>query len=131
MKNYEIYHQSVFEKWPIEDNSIQAIITSPPYWGLRKYNIPDIVIDDWKGQYGLESSYKDYIKHTLLWVKEAMRVLKDDGIFFLNIGDTYQTQSGVNAGKNPEKYANLSINAITSHIKQQDLPHKCKMLIPH
>ena len=44
MKNFEIYHQSVFDKWPFEDNSVQAIITSPPYWGLRKYDIPDIEI---------------------------------------------------------------------------------------
>ena len=185
MKNFEIYHQSVFDVWPLEDNSIQAIITSPPYWGLRKYDIPDIIIGGdinckhkfiehftspkggkshpdrpsnvganrimsdmdirgvgiksnfcmlcsaWKGQYGLEPSYKDYIAHTTLWAKEAWRVLKDDGVFFLNIGDSYQTQSGVNIGKNPEKYANLSITAITNHRKQQDLMHKCKMLIPH
>src|SRR3972149_6729416 len=185
MKNFEIYHQSVFDKWTIEDNSVQSIITSPPYWGLRKYDIPDIIIGGdtncehgfiehftspkggkshpdrpsnvganrimsdmdirgvgiksnfcmlcsaWKGQYGLEPSYKDYIAHTALWAKEAWRVLKDDGVFFLNIGDSYQTQSGVNIGKNPEKYANLSITAITNHRKQQDLMHKCKMLIPH
>lgn len=184
MDNIKIFHQSVFDAWPISDNSIQAIITSPPYWGLRKYNIPDVVIggekdcehefiehfkppnggknhpdrpsivganrnmsemdirgvgvksgfcikcDAWKGQYGLEPSYKYYIEHTKLWCKEVFRVLKDDGIFFLNIGDSYQTQSGVNAGKNPEKYANLSMNAITNHIKQQDLPNKCRMLIP-
>ena len=176
--DYKIFHQSVFDKWHIEDNSIQTIITSPPYWGLRKYNIPDIIIggdincehefveqdyirgndktagekqksnlgsvnrdspvknafcihcNAWKGQYGLEPSYKDYIEHTVLWCKEVFRVLKDNGIFFLNIGDSYQTQSGVNAGKNPEKYANLSMNAITNHIKQQDLPNKCRMLIP-
>ena len=130
MDNIQIYHQSVFDTWPIENNSIQSIITSPPYWGLRKYDIPDIIIGDWKGQYGLEPSYKDYVEHTLLWCKEVFRVLKDDGVFFLNIGDSYQTQSGVNAGKNPEKYANLSMNAITNHIKQQDLPNKCRMLIP-
>ena len=130
----KIYHQSVFDKWPIGDNSIQAIITSPPYWGLRKYDIPDVEIDGWKGQYGLEPSYKDYVAHTTLWVKEAWRVLRDDGIFFLNIGDSYQTQSGVNASKNLEdasKWSNLSQAAITMHIKQQDLMHKCKMLIPH
>ena len=177
--DYKIFHQSVFDTWSIEDNSIQSIITSPPYWGLRKYYIPDVVIGgdvdcshkwvedkfkqhsgrgdsqkfnkyseqedipdmelsrhfcidclSFRGQYGLEPSYKNYIEHTLLWAKEAFRVLKDDGVFFLNIGDSYQTQSGVNAGKNPEKYANLSMNAITNHIKQQDLPNKCRMLIP-
>lgn len=40
----KIYHQNVFDKWPFDDGSMQAIITSPPYWGLRKYDIPDVVI---------------------------------------------------------------------------------------
>ena len=101
-----IYHQSVFNTWPLEDKSIQAIITSPPYWGLRKYDIPDIKIGDWIGQYGLEENYLDYIEHTRLWVREAWRILKDDGIFFLNIGDGF---GGIYNSANA----------------------KCKMLIPH
>jgi len=68
---------------------VQAIITSPPYWGLRKYDIPDITIGEWQGQYGLEPSVQEYVEHTLLWAKEAYRVLKDDGLFFLNLGDKY------------------------------------------
>ena len=39
-----IYQQSVFDTWPIESESIQAIITSPPYFALRKYAIPDVII---------------------------------------------------------------------------------------
>lgn len=42
-----------------------------------------------QGQYGLEPQIELYIEHTMLWISEAMRVLKDDGIFFLNMGDTY------------------------------------------
>ena len=40
----KVFHQSAFDRWPFEDNSIQAIITSPPYYSLRKYDIPDIII---------------------------------------------------------------------------------------
>ena len=40
----EILQHNVFEPWPIEDKSVQAIITSPPYWSLRCYEISDIVI---------------------------------------------------------------------------------------
>ena len=40
----KVFHQSSFDRWPFEDNSIQAIITSPPFYSLRKYDIPDIVI---------------------------------------------------------------------------------------
>ena len=85
----KIYHQSTFDKWPLEDKSIQAIITSPPYYSLRKYDIPNVIIGDWKGQYGLEPTFQQYIEHTLLWCKEAWRVLRNDGVFFLNLGDSY------------------------------------------
>lgn len=39
-----IHKQSVFEPWPIESESVQAVITSPPYYALRKYSIPDVII---------------------------------------------------------------------------------------
>ncbi len=84
-----VFNQNTFEPWPLEDKSVQAIITSPPYWGLRKYDIPDIEIGGWRGQHGLEPDYKMFIEHTLLWASEAYRVLKDDGILFINLGDTY------------------------------------------
>ena len=145
-RDKEIYHQSVFEKWPLEAKSVQSIITSPPYWGIRKYDIPDVILGgrpgcqhefsetvlkkgngdgrgnrrdreagikagsclsgfcscgSWKGQYGLETTYKLYIEHTLLWAKEVWRVLKDNGVFFLNLGDSYNSRD------------------------------KCKLLIPH
>ncbi len=126
-----IHHQSVFDTWPIEDNSIQAIITSPPYWGLRKYDIPDIDIGVWKGQYGLEPSYLDYVEDTRLWMKEAFRVLKEDGILFLNIGDTYGTVSGsMGSGKYTDP--KLSKEANEAQPKKNDINmHKCKLLIPH
>lgn len=138
----KIFNQSVFEKWPIEDNSVQSIITSPPYWGLRKYDIPDIEINGWKGQYGLEKSYKSYIDHTRLWAKEAWRVLKDDGIFFLNIGDSYsshkdckQVAQSVSIGKPSEEAYILSKGDSPSRdsrqLKFDGMKNKCKMLIPH
>ena len=40
----KIYKQNVFERWPIETESCQLIATSPPYFNLRKYHIPDIII---------------------------------------------------------------------------------------
>lgn len=78
-----IYQQSVFEPWPIESESVQAVITSPPYYALRKYNIPNIKIGAWQGQYGLEPTPQMYVEHTLLWAKEAWRVLRNDGIIAL------------------------------------------------
>lgn len=130
-----IHQQSVFERWPLEDKSVQAVITSPPYYALRKYDIPDIKIGDWTGQYGLEETYQLYIEHTLLWCKEAWRVLKDDGVFFLNVGDSYsgscsngykQSVSNINRSTGVEGNANLR-----KEIGRVDmLPSKCLLDIP-
>ena len=123
-----IYKQSVFEPWPIERESVQAVITSPPYFALRKYDIPDVIIGDWKGQYGLEPQPSDYISHTLLWAKEAWRVLRNDGVFFLNIADSYAGSGGAGGDYNSggiregqPKYKQSKIN----------YPSKCQLLIPH
>jgi site-specific DNA-methyltransferase (adenine-specific) len=65
----------------LPDNSVQCIVTSPPYWGLRDYDIED--------QIGLESTLPQFINALRSIFKEARRVLKDDGILWLNIGDGY------------------------------------------
>ena len=128
----EIFTQSTFDRWPLEDKSVQAIITSPPYFGLRKYEIPDVTIGNWKGQYGLEPTIQLYIEHTLLWCKEAWRVLKDDGVFFLNIGDSYGGSWGDYAGHS--RGGNRWIRK--GGIKKEkpptaDATKKCKLLVPH
>jgi len=67
----------------LPDKSINCIVTSPPYFGLRDYNVA--------GQIGLESTIDKYIKSLLLVFNECYRVLKDDGTLWLNIGDSYST----------------------------------------
>lgn len=132
----KVFTQSTFNRWPFENKSIQAIITSPPYYSLRKYDIPDIQIGEWKGQYGLEPTYQLYIEHTLLWCREAKRVLRDDGVMFLNLGDSY-SGSG-KAGNNPEYQAKHTEFGKPSNHKQRfgmpttntGLPPKCLLDIP-
>ncbi len=65
----------------LPDGSVQSSISSPPYWGLRDYNI--------EGQIGAEPSVDDYIKELVLVFREVRRVLADDGTLWLNIGDSY------------------------------------------
>jgi site-specific DNA-methyltransferase (cytosine-N4-specific) len=72
----------------LPDCSVQAAITSPPYWGLRDYSIPD--------QLGLEGTLAQYINALRSIFTEVRRVLKDDGIFWLNIG--MGTQVAIAAG---------------------------------
>lgn len=152
-----IYHQSAFDRWPVEDGTIQAIITSPPYWSLRRYRIADVIIGGDKdcnhswgktedsakcvkcgaflGQYGLEPDSNDYIKHTLLWTQEAWRVLKDDGLLFLNLADVYKSSgSGTrHFGYKDPKYAdgrNIDFFEPSSY-PQGNFQPKSQMLIPH
>jgi len=65
----------------IPDESISCIITSPPYWKQRDYGK--------KNQIGQESTPEEYVQKMVEIGKELRRVLKKDGTFFLNIGDTY------------------------------------------
>jgi DNA modification methylase len=68
----------------LPDSSISCVMTSPPYWGKREYD---------NGGIGLESDYPDYIQQLANICLEIKRVLKSDGSFWLNIGDTYQNKS--------------------------------------
>ncbi|MEQ1890629.1 MAG: site-specific DNA-methyltransferase [Alphaproteobacteria bacterium] len=77
----------------LPDQSIQCLITSPPYWGLRDYNIPD--------QIGLEDTMPQFINRLVGVFAEAKRVLADDGIFWVNIGDGYT--SGNRGWRAPDK----------------------------
>jgi DNA modification methylase len=100
MVEMRILQHNSLTPWPLEDGSVQAVVTSPPYFMQRLYTVPDIEINGWFGQYGNEESLKRYLYHTELWLKEAYRVLKPDGSVFVVIGDK-RAGSGVGTEKNP------------------------------
>ncbi len=77
----------------LPDSCVQCIITSPPYWGLRDYGI--------HGQIGLEPTLAGYIHKLTSIFAELRRVLKPDGILWLNIGDGYT--SGNRGWRAPDK----------------------------
>lgn len=62
-------------------NKFRCCVTSPPYWGLRDYEI--------EGQVGAEITIDEYINDLVAIFREVRRVLTDDGTLWLNIGDTY------------------------------------------
>ncbi len=61
--------------------TFQCCVTSPPYWSLRDYGID--------GQIGLEASLAAYIRDLVGVFEQVRRVLRDDGVLWLNIGDSY------------------------------------------
>jgi DNA modification methylase len=56
-------------------------VTSPPYFGLRDYGIPE--------QVGLEATPEAYVAELVAIFREVHRVLRDDGTLWLNLGDSY------------------------------------------
>lgn len=171
----------------LPDESINMCVTSPPYYGLRNYNIEPIIyggdkdcehefnlVDKkdpmdrnghgdhdadglhwnkidyktykvgyctkcqaWLGNLGLEPHPQDYISHIVEIVSECMRVLKKEGVMFLNIGDSYGShKSGKDAEKNRgnnEQRLNSLIqrNSPTKGLKDNWFREKQKLLIPH
>jgi len=69
----------------LPDASVQCVITSPPYYGLRDYGNED--------QIGLEKTPEEYIAKMVEVFREVKRVLRDDGTVWLNIGDSYWSDS--------------------------------------
>lgn len=67
----------------LPDVSIDFAMTSPPYWGKREYD---------NGGIGLEKNFSDYIDHLVEIFSELKRVLKNEGSFWLNIGDSYHNK---------------------------------------
>jgi DNA modification methylase len=66
---------------PLADESVDCIVTSPPYWGLRDYKVP--------GQIGLERTPEEYVAQIVACFRECWRVLKPMGTAWLNLGDSY------------------------------------------
>lgn len=86
----------------LPSNSVQCVVTSPPYWGLRDYGI--------QGQIGLEDTLPQFLNRLVTIFNEVKRVLKEDGTLWLNIGDGYTSGNrGYRATdkKNPARAMNV------------------------
>lgn len=99
---------------PLEDESVDCIVTSPPYLALRDYGIPPsswpevayvplsgaapIVVAAEESCLGLESTIEAYVGHMVLVARELRRVLKKTGTMWLNLGDTYASAASWGQG---------------------------------
>ncbi|MGD8228056.1 MAG: site-specific DNA-methyltransferase, partial [Desulfobacteraceae bacterium] len=145
----QIYAENALDLLPqLPAESVQCVVTSPPYWGLRKYageqemiwgdnhcehewaKIPDKyarwakelatdckqeteggtlavvpqgntcqLCNAWRGAYGLEPTPEMYVEHTVEFLRAIRRVLRKDGVVFLNIGDSYATHASKRSGQ--------------------------------
>ena len=65
----------------LEAKSVQCVVTSPPYYKLRDYDVEE--------QIGQEDTVEEYVKNLVDVFREVKRILKDDGTLWLNLGDSY------------------------------------------
>ena len=121
METNIVYNEPCLETCKrLPNESVDCVITSPPYWQLRDYGYPE--------QWGLEPTFNEYLEHLWTLMDEIHRILKPNGTVWINLGDTYSsnrwsdTESGT--GKSG-KYADIITN------KQISEPNKCLLLIPH
>jgi len=77
----------------MEAETVDCVVTSPPYFGLRDYQVD--------GQIGLEETLEEYLNKLLAVTAELKRVLKKSGICFWNHGDCYGG-SGKGYGSRPD-----------------------------
>ncbi|MDR9781618.1 DNA-methyltransferase [Rhizobium redzepovicii] len=74
-------------------NSVDCVVTSPPYWGLRDYGVT--------GQIGLEPTLGKHLEVMVAVFREVWRILKPQGTLWLNYGDCYASTPN---GKSAEAY---------------------------
>jgi DNA modification methylase len=114
-------------KWlkKLASGSVHCIVTSPPYYGLRDYGV--------NGQIGLEKTPQAYIRKLVLLFRECRRVLRDDGVMWVNIGDSYasgprnRTPEQANANSTlpgslkSQEQSLKQINKVAGELKPKDL----------
>jgi site-specific DNA-methyltransferase (adenine-specific) len=113
----------VLKRLPSE--SIDCVVTSPPYWSLRDYGVT--------GQLGLEESPDMYIERLCSIFDEIRRVLKKAGTCWVVLGDAYATRSSKTgkAGKHPQPILSpASTRALMFNRPLAQIPSKCLVQLP-
>lgn len=110
----------------MEANSVECVVTSPPYWGLRDYGVP--------GQLGLEATPEEYVARMVEVFREVRRLLKPEGTLWLNLGDSYgnggNTHGGPASGLKRDGRAEASRQATVGRAAERILKPKDLVGIP-
>lgn len=178
-----VIQHDVSKTFPFVDRFFHSVITSPPYYGHRAYDVPQqiwgagedyrncdhewssyirkgqtggtkskkvqikgkdnfqIVPDNeqafcrkcgsWRGHLGLEPDINLYVEHLLKVFREVRRVMRDDAVFFLNLGDTYAGSGGPGSqyDRKNDRYGGFNkFDNPNRNVK--DLPNLSKIGIP-
>ena len=140
--------------------SVDMCITSPPYWGLRDYDVNELIWGSekdckhkgygnfkrgfcrkcgaWKGQLGLEPTFDLYIKHLCDIFDGVKRVLKKTGTCWVNIGDSYlgsnqgygTTKRNTNTGFQDVRKGYFAASKQKTPLSNYKLKAKCLAMVP-
>ena len=95
--------------------SVNCVVTSPPYWGLRDYGV--------EGQIGAEATHHEYVGALVSVFAEAWRVLRDDGTLWLVMGDAFAGSWGAQSRSNgTDKRSGLQGGSLLSARQLQAMP---------
>lgn len=78
---------------PLDDNTVDLVVTSPPYFGLRSYQDGG---QHYEGQIGSEATPAEFVDALIAATREMVRVLKPSGSIWVNLGD--KMSGGVESG---------------------------------
>ena len=109
----------------LPDESIDCVMTSPPYWALRDYRV--------EGQLGLEETFQQYINKLCDIFDEVKRVLKKTGTCWVNIGDCYASGGGKAVEQSAKRQGAIDTGAYPdnpSKAKLRSSMPKCLIAIP-
>lgn len=105
------------------DESVDCIVTSPPYWALRDYGVA--------GQLGLETTFQEYITKLCDIFDEVKRVLKKKGTCWVNLGDSYFNSATGSMGEKAQLGGSRQTQKIAGkRPDKKGLPDKCLAQIP-
>ncbi|AMM84135.1 site-specific DNA-methyltransferase [Martelella sp. AD-3] len=104
----------------MEPDSVDCVVTSPPYWGLRDYGV--------EGQIGLEPTLAEHLSVMVDVFEAVRRVLKPTGTLWLNYGDCYATapngrsaQDTKNFGGDDRTFRDKPFSTVGNGLKPKDL----------
>jgi DNA modification methylase len=129
----------------MEPESVHCCVTSPPFYGLRDYQVPETVwpgiqyapmpglppvtIPEWTGCLGLEETPEAFVGHIVEVFRGVWRVMRGDSVFWLNMGDSYAASRSYQVVDNKHRDVGNKIgHSVPPALKQKDLmgiPWRC------
>ncbi|MBZ2682150.1 site-specific DNA-methyltransferase [Xanthomonas perforans] len=108
----------------LPSNVFNVAVTSPPYFWVRDYG--------YEGQLGHEESVDNYVEALMKVFDEVKRTLHPEGVFFLNIGDTYYSGNGQPHGSDPKCSSRNFLRQKVRPVDKSgwDIPKKSMIGIP-